>query len=71
MYLTLEKGCGGRMIGQRVYVKLMSQSERVQISVYLPKEVHEALVKWAEEEDRSVSNLVVRVIGKALDDRQQ
>jgi hypothetical protein len=32
----------------------MSQSERVQISVYLPKEVHEALVKWAEDEDRSV-----------------
>lgn len=48
MYLTLEKGCGGRMIGQKVYVKLMSQSERVQISVYLPKEVHEVLVKWAE-----------------------
>jgi hypothetical protein len=48
----------------------MSQSERVQISVYLPKEVQEALTKWAEEEDRSVSNLVVRIVSKALEDRQ-
>lgn len=44
--------------------------ERVQTSVYFPKDVYAALVKWAEDEDRSVSNLVVRIVAKALEDRQ-
>jgi hypothetical protein len=48
----------------------MSQLDRVQTSVYFPKEVYAALVKWAEEEDRSISNLVVRIIMKALEERQ-
>ena len=30
----------------------MSQTDRVQTSIYFPKEVYAALVKWAEEEDR-------------------
>jgi hypothetical protein len=30
----------------------MSQPDRVQTSVYFPKEVYAALIKWAEEEDR-------------------
>jgi hypothetical protein len=32
--------------------RTMSQPDRVQTSVYFPKEVYAALVKWAEEEDR-------------------
>ena len=54
----------------KILVEPMSQPDRVQTSVYFPKEVYAALVKWAEEEDRSVSNLVVRIITKALDERQ-
>ena len=53
-----------------VLLKLMSQPDRVQTSVYFPKEVYAALVKWAEEEDRSISNLVVRIVMKALEERQ-
>lgn len=48
----------------------MSQPDRVQTSIYFPKEIYVALVKWAEDEDRSVSNLVVRIVTKALEDRQ-
>jgi hypothetical protein len=42
----------------------------VQTSVYFPKEVYTALVKWAEEEDRSVSNLVVRLVAKAVEEKE-
>ena len=48
----------------------MSQTDRVQTSVYFPKEVYAALVKWAEEEDRSVSNLVVRLVTKAIEEKE-
>jgi CopG-like RHH_1 or ribbon-helix-helix domain, RHH_5 len=34
------------------------------------KEVYAALVKWAEEEDRPVSNLVVRLVAKAVDEKE-
>ena len=44
--------------------------EWVQTSVYFPKEVYAALVKWAEEEDRSASNLVVRLVAKALEEKE-
>ena len=54
----------------KILVELMSQPDRVQTSVYFPKDVYAALVKWAEDEDRSVSNLVVRIVTKALKERQ-
>jgi len=54
----------------KILVELMTQPDRVQTSVYFPKDVYAALVKWAEDEDRSVSNLVVRIVAKALEDRQ-
>ncbi len=54
----------------KILVELMSQPDRVQTSIYFPKEVYAALVKWAEDEDRSVSNLVVRIVTKALEERQ-
>jgi hypothetical protein len=49
----------------------MTQSDRVQTSVYFPKDVYDALVKWAEQEDRPISNLVVRIMSKAIEDRQK
>ncbi len=49
----------------------MSQSDRVQTSVYFPKDIHDALVRWAEEEDRPISNLVVRIVSKAVEERQK
>ena len=48
----------------------MSQTERVQTSVYFPKEIYADLVKWAEQEDRSVSNLVVRLVAKAIEEKE-
>jgi hypothetical protein len=42
----------------------------VQTAVYFPKEVYAALVKWAEEEDRSVSNLLVRLVAKAVEEKE-
>lgn len=49
----------------------MSQSDRVQISIYLPKDVHNYLTGWAEEEDRALSNLIVRIVSKAVEEQQQ
>ena len=48
----------------------MSQTERVQTSVYFPKEIYADLVNWAEQEDRSVSNLVVRLVAKAIEEKE-
>ena len=48
----------------------MSQTDRVQTSVYFPKEIYADLVKWAEQEDRSVSNLVVRLVAKAIEEKE-
>lgn len=55
---------------QQIFVVLMSQSDRVQTSIYFPKDIHEALVRWAQEEDRPISNLVVRLVSKAVEERQ-
>ncbi|MEH2126918.1 ribbon-helix-helix domain-containing protein [Nostoc sp.] len=55
---------------RQILIELMSQSDRVQTSIYFPKDIHEALVKWAEEEDRPISNLVVRLVSKAVEERQ-
>ncbi|MBO1065600.1 MULTISPECIES: hypothetical protein [Nostocales] len=49
----------------------MNQSDRVQTSIYFPKDIHEALVRWAQEEDRPISNLVVRIVSKAVEEREQ
>lgn len=70
-YLALEQGCGGMMNWQHILLESMSQSDRVQTSVYFPKDVYEALVRWAEEEDRPISNLVVRIASKAVEEREK
>lgn len=59
------------MIWRQILMRLMTQSDRVQTSVYFPKDVYDALVKWAEQEDRPISNLVVRIVSKAIEDRQK
>lgn len=56
---------------RQILLELMSQSDRVQTSIYFPKDIHEALVRWAEEEDRPISNLVVRIVSKAVEERQK
>lgn len=56
---------------RQILLELMSQSDRVQTSIYFPKDIHEALVKWAEEEDRPLSNLVVRIVSKAVEEREK
>jgi len=40
------------------------------IAVYIKKEIKEELEQWAEEEDRSVSYLVAKLIEKALEERK-
>ncbi|MEH2301117.1 MAG: hypothetical protein V7K88_19475 [Nostoc sp.] len=56
---------------RQILLELMSQSDRVQTSIYFPKDIHEALVRWAQEEDRPISNLVVRIISKAVEERDK
>ncbi|MBL1200959.1 MAG: hypothetical protein FWK04_18210 [Nostoc sp. GBBB01] len=55
---------------RQILLELMSQ-DRVQTSIYFPKDIHEALVRWAEEEDRPISNLVVRIVSKAVEEREK
>lgn len=40
----------------------MIKEENTRISVTVPKELHEKLLEEAEYEDRSVSNLVLKII---------
>jgi hypothetical protein len=56
---------------RKMFGKLMSQSDRVQTSIYFPKDIHDALVRWAQEEDRPISNLVVRIVSKAVEEREK
>ncbi|MFH7027846.1 MAG: hypothetical protein ACHBN1_21225 [Heteroscytonema crispum UTEX LB 1556] len=70
-YLALLQGCEGMMDWRQILLELMSQSDRVQTSIYFPKDIHEALVRWAEEEDRPLSNLVVRIVSKAVEERNK
>ncbi|MCG6138191.1 MAG: hypothetical protein MET45_26775 [Nostoc sp. LLA-1] len=70
-YLALFQGYEGMMNWRKMFGKLMSQSDRVQTSIYFPKDIHEALVRWAQEEDRPISNLVVRIVSKAVEEREK
>jgi CopG-like RHH_1 or ribbon-helix-helix domain, RHH_5 len=44
---------------------------RMRVTVTLPEEVHQALSEWAEEEDRTLANLLSHVAAKAVRDRQE
>ncbi len=56
---------------RQILLMLMSQTDRVQTSIYFPKDIYEALVRWAQEEDRPISNLVVRIVSKAVEEREK
>lgn len=48
-----------------------SMPSRMRVTVTLPEEVHQALSEWAEEEDRTLANLLSHVAAKAVRDRQE
>ena len=44
---------------------------RMRVTVTLPEDVHQALSEWAEEEDRTLANLLSHVAAKAVKERQE
>ena len=44
---------------------------RMRITVTLPEDVHQALSEWAQEEDRTIANLLSHVAAKAVRERQE
>ncbi|WP_371723627.1 ribbon-helix-helix domain-containing protein [Dolichospermum sp. UHCC 0352] len=46
-------------------------TKKPKVSIYLPPELKTQLEDWAEEENRSVSNLVETVLKDAISNRQQ
>ena len=44
---------------------------RMRVTATLPEDVHQALSEWAEEEDRTLANLLSHVAAKAVRDRQE
>jgi predicted HicB family RNase H-like nuclease len=42
----------------------------VGLFVRLTPDLHAALVAWAKEEDRSLNNLLVRLLRRAVDERR-
>ena len=46
-------------------------TQQESVTTYIPADVKEKLVKWAKEEDRSVSYLVARLIAEAVEEREK
>lgn len=44
---------------------------RPRVTVTLSEEVHEALTSWAEDEERTVANLLAYIAAKAVKERQE
>lgn len=44
---------------------------RLRVTVTLPEDVYQALSEWAEEEDRTLANLLAHVAAKAVRERQE
>ena len=44
---------------------------RMPVTVTLPEDVHQALSSWAEEEDRTIANLLSHIAAKAVKERQE
>ena len=42
----------------------------MRVTVTLPEDLHQALSEWAQEEDRTLANLLSHVAAKAVRDRQ-
>jgi len=43
----------------------------MRVTVTLPEDVHQALSEWAQEEDRTLANLLSHVAAKAVRERQE
>jgi len=41
------------------------------VTAYVSPDIHEALKRWAEDEDRTVSNLAARLLAKAVEEYMQ
>ena len=50
-----------------MYTAVMAEKV-VSFFVRLPPDLHAGLVAWAKEEDRSLNNLVVRLLRRALEE---
>jgi len=44
---------------------------RMPVTVTLPEDVHQALSSWAQEEDRTIANLLSHIAAKAVKERQE
>ncbi|XZN90295.1 MAG: ribbon-helix-helix domain-containing protein [Microcoleus sp.] len=44
---------------------------RMRVTVTLPEDVHQALSEWAQQEDRTLANLLSHVAAKAVRERQE
>jgi hypothetical protein len=51
-------------------MKMVVATKKPKVSIYLPPELKTELDNWAEEENRSVSNLVETVLKDAIANRQ-
>jgi hypothetical protein len=43
----------------------------MRVTVALPEDVHQALSSWAQEEDKTIANLLSHVVAKAVRERQE
>jgi hypothetical protein len=43
---------------------------RMPVTVTLPEDLHQALSSWAQEEDRTIANLLSHLAAKAVRERQ-
>jgi len=44
---------------------------RMPVTVTLPEDVHQALSSWAQEEDRTIANLLSHIAAKAVKERPE
>lgn len=49
----------------------MAKTKLKLVSAYVEPEIYQALVEWAEDEDRSLSNLVGRLLAKSVQEKNQ
>lgn len=48
-----------------MYTVVMAEA-LVKLMLRLPPDLHASLVEWAREEDRSLNNLIIRVLRRAI-----
>jgi molybdopterin-guanine dinucleotide biosynthesis protein A len=54
-----------------IFNEILMPKDKALVSVYVPQETKEKLEAWAEEEDRSVSYIVGRLITESLEAREK